>query len=88
MQVAHFGHNFDFDQQDSTHDQIDALTWDHPVAVLDDDWLFALVRNATRVQLQDLGAVIDRFLEARAERSVNRHRAADGVGNYRCISFA
>src|SRR4026208_1628619 len=63
MKGAQFGHCLELHEHNALNNEIDSLSGNAPVLVLDIDPLLAVERKAARIQLETEGALIDFLAE-------------------------
>ena len=67
MKRADTGDRLDLDDDQTFHNQVDALTWNRPLPILHTDGLLALELHASQIQFQAKRSRVDGFLESGTE---------------------
>jgi hypothetical protein len=65
----------------AAHDKVQALTRDHPVAILHYHRLFTFELQAAAIELQTIRTAIDEFLESRPELAMHGDGCTDALGD-------
>jgi len=72
MQRFQFRNSLDFYQHDTLDNQVDALARNAPRTVDRLDWLFCFEADASRIELEGIGPLVDHLLEPWIQLAVNR----------------
>lgn len=75
-------HGLDLHEHGAFHEEIHLLAGDLPIPVLDQDRLFAFEAEASAVQLETVGALVDLLPEPGSERPVDGERAVHGLPHH------